>query len=174
VTLDLFKRFAAGDLEAFETVFRQYQREVYGWTIRIVRDHAAAEDVTVETFDRIFRARHRFDPARPFGAWARRIATHAAIGYLKSRRGEVELPEPVSAAPRKNPALEREVREAIEGAFRSLPARLQAAATLALIEERSHEEIAEALGTSISAVKSRVFRAVRLLRKKLERLGIQP
>jgi RNA polymerase sigma-70 factor, ECF subfamily len=172
--MDLFERFAAGDLDAFETVFRQSHREVYGWVVRIVRDHSLAEDLTMETFERIYRARGRFDPSRPFGAWARRIATHVAIDHLKSQRREVELPEAISQTPRKDPAWEREVRDAVAAAFRSLPARYQVPATLALIEERSHEEIADALGTSTSAVKSRVFRAVRLLRKKLERLGIRP
>jgi DNA-directed RNA polymerase specialized sigma24 family protein len=47
-------------------------------------------------------------------------------------------------------------------------------ALLALIEERPYEEIAAALGTSVTAVKSRVFRAVRLMRKKLEKRGIRP
>ena len=43
-----------------------------------------------------------------------------------------------------------------------------------LIEEQKHEDIAAALGISIGAVKSRVFRAVRILRGKLERMGIEP
>src|SRR5262245_18828970 len=128
----------------------------------------------METFDRIFHARARFDPSRPFGAWARRIATRVAIDHLKSLRREVALPLPVSAPARKDPAWEREVRDAVTAAFRSLPASLQATATLALVEERSYEEIAEALDTSVSAVKSRVFRAVRILRRKLEGLGIKP
>lgn len=174
VSTDLFERFARGDLDAFETVFRQSHREVYGWIVRIVRDTSIAEDLTMETFERIYRARGRFDPSRPFGAWARRIATHVAIDHLKSLRREVELPRVLSTAPRKDPAWDREVRDAVNAAFRSLPAPLQATATLALVEERSYEEIAEALGTSVSAVKSRVFRAVRSLRRKLERLGIKP
>ena len=174
MTTDLFERFARGELDAFETVFRQSHREVYGWIVRIVRDASIAEDLTMETFDRIYRARARFDHTRPFGAWARRIATHVAIEHLKALRREVPFPLPASTHPRKDPAWEREVREAVAGAFRSLPATLQAAATLALVEERPYEEIAEALGTSTSAVKSRVFRAVRILRTKLERLGIKP
>jgi len=159
-------------MDAFETVFRQSHREVFRWIVRVVRDTSTAEDLTMETFDRIFHARERFDPSRPFGAWARRIATRVAIDHLKSLRREVVLPP--SAPARKDPAWEREVRDAVTAAFRLLPASLQVTATLALVEERSYEEIAEALDTSVSAVKSRVFRAVRILRKKLERLGIKP
>ena len=128
----------------------------------------------METFERIYRARERFDASRPFGAWARRIATHVAIDRLKAQRREVELPNAPSPSTKRDPAWEREVRDAVAKAFHSLPARYQAAATLALIEERSHDEIAEALAISTSAVKARVFRAVRLLRKKLEKLGIRP
>ena len=58
-------------------------------------------------------------------------------------------------------------------AFRRLPPQLQVAATLALIEEQPYQEIADALGVSTGAVKVRVFRARRLLRKELKRQGIE-
>jgi len=128
----------------------------------------------METFLRIHRARKQFDPTRPFGAWARRIATNVAVDHLKTLRSEAELPIHISAPQHSDPVWEREIRAGVRAAFRTLPARLQVAATLALIEERPYEEIAEAIGASPSAVKSRVFRAARLLRKKLERLGIRP
>src|SRR2546428_6331819 len=57
--MELLERFAQGELEAFETLFRQFQGQVYGWILRIVRDTGAAEDLTVETFWRIYRARAR-------------------------------------------------------------------------------------------------------------------
>src|SRR6516225_7583078 len=69
------ERFTRGDMQAFEALFREYEGEVYGWIIRIVHDSGAAEDLTIETFWRIYRARVRFDPCRSFGPWARRIAT---------------------------------------------------------------------------------------------------
>ncbi len=172
--MELLERFAQGELEAFETLFRQFQGQVYGWILRIVRDTGAAEDLTVETFWRIYRARARFNPAGNFGAWTRRIATNVALDHLKSVRREVELPDEVSQGVPPDPAVRRELRDGIASAFRQLPARFQMVATLALIEEEPYEDIAGALGISISAVKLRVFRAVRLLRKKLKRLGIEP
>jgi RNA polymerase sigma-70 factor (ECF subfamily) len=57
------EQFTRGDIQAFEALFRQYQGEVYGWIIRIVHDCGVAEDLTIETFWRIYRARARFDPA---------------------------------------------------------------------------------------------------------------
>lgn len=172
--MELLEQFARGDLEAFETLFRQFQGRVYAWIVRIVRDQGVAEDLTVETFWRIYRARARYDPARSFAGWAKKIATNAALDHLRTRRVEQSLPENASAGPPPDPAERRDVREQIERAFRQLPVRLQAVANLALVEEISYEEIAEALGISVGAVKSRVFRAVRKLREKLKRVGIEP
>jgi RNA polymerase sigma-70 factor (ECF subfamily) len=172
--MELLERFAQGELEAFEKLFRQFQGEVFGWIIRIVRDPGIAEDLTVETFWRIYRARGRFDPTRCFGAWARRIATNTALDYLKTVRPEVSLTENQAQVMPLNPAVQRNIRDRIEQAFIQLPPKLQVAARLALIEEQSYEEIAGALGISAGAVKSRVFRAVHLLRKKLKRMGIEP
>jgi RNA polymerase sigma-70 factor (ECF subfamily) len=175
---EVLKRFVAGDLGAFETLFRQYQGEVYGWIIRLVRDAGAAEDLTLETFWRIYRARARFDPRRPFGAWARRIATNLALGHLSRRRAEEpldhDLPLRAAATPALDPAVGAAVRAKVAVAFGELPAKLRAAATLAMIEETPYAQIAEALGISINGVKSRVFRPVRLPRRSLEKRGVRP
>lgn len=172
--MELLERFARGDLEAFEALFRQFQGEVYRWIVRIVRDPAAAEDLTVETFWRIYRAHARFHPEGNFGGWARRIATNAALDHLKRSRREVALADDFPAREKPDPAVQREARDKIAGAFAELPPRLRVAATLALVEEEPYEQIAEALGISVNGVKTRVWRAVRQLRKKLKERGVEP
>jgi RNA polymerase sigma-70 factor (ECF subfamily) len=135
-------------LKAFLQPHAHSGSEVYGWIVRIVRDPSAAEDLTVETFWRIYRARSRFDPRRDFGPWAR------------------------CSPP--DPAVSAELRQKVAAAFTRLPVKLRAAATLAMIEETPYGDIADALGISIGTVKSRVFRAVRLLRGDLQRMGVEP
>jgi RNA polymerase sigma-70 factor (ECF subfamily) len=181
---DLLRQFARGDLDAFEALFRRHQAEVYRWIARMVRDPGIAEDLTIETFWRIYRAHARFDPARSFEAWARRIASNAALDYFKSASHSFarntqawDTADPVEAlpqAPLPDPAITEEIRTKTAQAFRQLPPKLQLAATLALIEEQPYKEIAGALGISAGAVKLRVFRALRLLRKKLKQQGIEP
>jgi len=174
----VLKRFHHGDLEAFEAVFRQHQRAVYGWILRIVRDRAAAEDLTVESFLRMHRACARFDPERAFEPWARRVATRIALDWLRARPPECELDDEYAAtlraAPSADPGVAAEIRLKTAQAFARLPPRLRIAATLSLIEEQPHKDIAAALGISVTAAKLRVFRAVRMLRKDLERQGITP
>ncbi len=171
LTGDLLGRFVQGDREAFETLFRQFQAEVFGWASRIVRNREAAEDVVVEAFWRAYRGRARFDGSRSFGAWMRRIASNAALDHLRSARSrpgtspiEIDVPAPEAPDPH--------VAESVARAFRSLPPKLRIVATLALIEEMPHAQIADALDLPLGTVKSRVFRATRALRAELARLGV--
>ncbi|MGC2751099.1 MAG: RNA polymerase sigma factor [Candidatus Acidiferrum sp.] len=171
--MELLERFAAGDLDAFEVLFQQHQKEVYAWIVRIVRDSGIAEDLTVETFWRIYRARARFRPDGNFRAWARRIGTNAALDHLRHAHQEIALPENLPGAPVADSAVRIETRDRIRKAFHELPAKYRLVATLALIEEEPYSDIAEAVGIPESLVKVRVFRAVRILRKKLITMGIR-
>jgi RNA polymerase sigma factor (sigma-70 family) len=170
--MDLLERFAAGDLDAFESLFRGHQCAVYRWIVRIVRDPAAAEDLTVETFWRVYRSHAHFRPDGNFEAWLRRIGTNVALDHLRTARAYVELPEDFPANPSPDSAVQKETRIAVQRAFASLPMRLRVVAQLGLIEEEPYRTIAEALGISESAVKLRMFRAVRILRKKLTQAGV--
>jgi RNA polymerase sigma-70 factor (ECF subfamily) len=168
--MDLSARFATGDLEAFEQLFRQFHREVYGWVLRLTRDPGAAEELTVEVFWRIYRAHARFDATRSFGAWARRIASNVALDHLRRARRERRQP-PVPAASRPDSTARRDRDLRVERAFLTLPPRLRVVAELALIEEWPQEDIARALGISPSAVKSRSARALKRLKSALQQEG---
>ena len=172
--MDLLRRFALGEIDAFETLVRQFQGDIYAWIVRIVRDPGTAEDLTAETLWRIYRARHQFHPDGNFGAWARRIATNLALDHFRHNRPEQSLEAEPAGPPQPDRLVEREMREKIQQAFRRLPAKLRVAATLALVEEVPYEEIARALGITVGALKVRVFRAVRILRKRLRQAGIKP
>lgn len=170
--MSLLERFAKSDPEAFEELFRQFQAPVYAWIVRIVRDRGIAEDLTVETFWRIYKARDRFMPDGNFGAWAYRIGTNLALSHVRRARMEEDLPEDVMQAEIPDSAVQSEMVGEIRRAFQRLPAKLQATVTMALVEEQPYPEIAEALGVPVGTVKSRVFRAVRILRKQLKRLRV--
>ena len=169
--MELLERFTTGDVEAFEMLFQQFQKDVYGWIVRIVRNSAVAEELTVETFWRVYRSHARFDPTRSFGAWTRRIATNLAFDYMKRAGNEVEFSENSFQELPLDPAIQEDTRRQIQKAFNQLPPKLRLTAVLALVEEIPYEEIAESLGIQVGTVKSRVFRATRILRAKLKQLG---
>lgn len=177
--LHLFARGQSADCtSAFEALFRTHQAEVFRWILQIVRDPSSAEDLTIETFWRIYQARARFQPDREFAPWARRIGTRAAFDWLRSQRShraaDVELSPDTPAAGQTDSAIAAEIRRRTAQAFARLRPALRIVATLALLEDQPYAEIAHALGISITAVKLRVFRALRQLRADLTRQGITP
>ena len=172
--MNVLERFAAGEVEVFESLFRQHQREVYGWIERILRDPAAAEDLTVEAFWRLYQKRDRLDPNANCAAWLRRVATNLAIDHLRRSKPFVLLAvEP--AGPKQADCVElQEARAAIRNALNELSPKLRTVVQLVLIEDEPYATVAESLGISLSAVKLRVFRATRILRNKLNDAGVWP
>jgi RNA polymerase sigma-70 factor (ECF subfamily) len=169
----LLARARGGDLAAFEEIVRRYQRRVYGVALRIVRSHAAADDVAQEAFVRAWRSLDRFEIGRPFGPWVCRIAANLAVNHVRSPLArEDPLPEDreTAAAPASDPLgslLDAEAQEVLDRALGSLPAEQRAVFVLRTVEEMSYREIAEALGLSPGTVMSRLFRARERLARSL-------
>src|SRR5580698_3846351 len=151
--MNVLERFARGDAEAFEALFREHQAGVYRWCLRIVRDHAAAEDLTMDSFYRAYRAHAHFDPNGNFPGWMRRIATNLALDHLRAAKRNVPFemegaaavsektlaeasamnPGVMRRAPEvadANPAMLRETRDEISAAFAGLAPKLRVVATL--------------------------------------------
>jgi RNA polymerase sigma factor (sigma-70 family) len=173
--MELLERFAAGDSDAFESLFRQYQGEVFRWIMGIVRNRATAEDLTVETFWRMHRAQARFDYVTGnLGGWLRRIATNVAIDHLRRSKLELPLPDDVPDLSRLGFAEQGDLHRTIYGAMNKLSPRLRVVTLLALVEEESYQDIARALDISVNAVKVRVHRSVKILRRQLLQEGVHP
>src|SRR5580765_6634380 len=166
-------RFVAGDEQAFEALFRVWQGEVFRWVSRIVRDRGAAEEITAEAFWRAFRGRARFDPSRSFGAWIRRIATNAALDHLRRAQPVIDARAAVVDIAAADALPGRETRDEIAVALARLSPKLRIVVVLGLIEDRPYAEIADALEISVATVKTRMSRAMRALRRELERLGVR-
>jgi RNA polymerase sigma-70 factor (ECF subfamily) len=158
-------RARQGDLAAFETVVRRYQRRVYGVALRIVRAHDVADDVAQEAFVRAWRSLDRFELGRPFGPWICRIAANLAVNHVRSPRAREEgLPEGYAETRSLDPGplgsvLDAEARQVLDRAVSELSREQRAVFVLRTVEEMSYEEIAGALGISPGTVMSRLFRA---------------
>jgi RNA polymerase sigma-70 factor, ECF subfamily len=172
--MELLRRFVEGDVAAFETIFREAEPDIYRWLLRMVRDPAIAEDLVIETFWRVYRSRATFDWTQSFQAWARRIATNVARDHLRRRPREMGLPQSLSTPPQPDPAVSQDIARKVRQAIAALPPRHRIVVVLALVDEVPYSEIADALGLPVGTVKSRVFHAVRRLRRRLRQLGIEP
>ena len=178
----LVRRCLAGDERAYRELIERYQTAVYSVALRMVRRAEDAEDVTQETFVRMFRALDRYDPARPMRAWLLTIASRLAIDHLRRRSGR-ELPlvqrEPGSAEgeyeieiPDEGPspervAIEHEEEQQANRLIQSLPAHYRIVVIMRHLQDLSYEEIAEALQLPLGTVKARIHRAREIMKQRL-------
>lgn len=161
--------------ELLEEFVRQHSRLVYRIAYAVLRSHPDAEDATQETFLRVLRYGHRLDAVESPKMWLARIAWRVAVdrSQKRGRRKEVELDEeaPAEEMSAKPPARET-VRASqlsgwLEKLIAALPRKLREPLILSTLEEMSPKEIAATLGISEAAVRSRVFRARRLLQERM-------
>ncbi len=163
----------AGDLEAFEQLYRRYRRPLFRFLRRYLREPADAEEVFQETFLRAFEHRHRFAPDTRFATWLYAIARNTSLDRLKRAERRVALaPEATELLPHVPPAADHALNqqrqtEAVRRALDTLP---QADREVLLLraEALPYEAIAGVIGTTPAAARQRFHRALRALRAALE------
>jgi RNA polymerase sigma-70 factor (ECF subfamily) len=166
--------------EALAELFRDCGDDLLAWFARRTWDRESAVDMTAETFARAVRARGRFrGRSRPEAeGWLFGIARNVLRSYL--RRGRVERRalrrlgmEPPAPAPGDLERLERDaglgaLRDALEPHLAALPDDQRRAVHLRVVEELPYHVIAERTGVSPDAVRARVSRGLRALRRAIE------
>ena len=163
-------RVAAGDLDAFEQLVRQYQGPLYCYLYRMCRNPAEAEEYAQETFIKAWKALPGFRADSSFKTWLFRIGTNLCINHLSRRRPTEPLPETLAAPDCDQPETthQRHVREErVRAALDRLPADQRSAVILSIYEELSYEEIAAAMGRSLASVNALLYRARMSLRSLL-------
>lgn len=150
-----------GDVDAFEELVRRYQTSIYRVALRMLGSRADAQDAVQETFVRAWRALPRFRHDSAISTWLYRIVTRRALDRIASRRSTGTLDEvEVEAGPDPAQAAEHQERlRAIRRAIAKLPPDQRAALVLREFEGLSYQEVAQVLGASVPAVKTRIHRA---------------
>src|SRR5688572_10713948 len=90
---DLISRAAAGDMRAFEGIVCAHSGRVLNFLTQMTRHRQDAEDLTQQTFIKVYHNLHRFDPCRPFTAWLFTIARRTALNHFRDTKTWSELPE---------------------------------------------------------------------------------
>ena len=166
-----------GDQEAFGNLVQAYQTPVYNLAYRMLGSPADAEEAAQETFLRVYKNLHRYDPERRFRSWLLSIASHYCIDCLRRRRltwlslDEEIVPAGALTGSRPGPegaVTRREQERWIQGLLGGLSPTDRAAVTLRYWYDCSYEEIGEVLKLTVSAVKSRLHRARRALAEAME------
>ncbi|MBM4459124.1 MAG: sigma-70 family RNA polymerase sigma factor [Chloroflexi bacterium] len=175
---ELIASLKLNDPADFGQVVEAYQSAVYNLCYRMLGEAREAEDASQETFLRAYSQLHRYDTVRPFKTWLLSIASHHCIDRLRKRRLTwLDIDdEPLAGHPalrERMPGPEESAeRREHEAEIQTLLAGLAPVDRSAVIMHYwyslSYEEIAGVLGTTISAVKSRLHRARCALATKME------
>ncbi len=168
---------AAGDRAAFLALYDRFAGRVYGLCLRMLREPAAAEEVSQETFLKVWARAGQFDPRRgALLSWILVIARRTALDRL---RWEARRPVPLDSTGADDPLvhLPDPLSQSDEARWRSLrlalhdlPDEQRTAVELAYYQAMSHRDIAEYLGIPLGTVKTRI----RLGMDRLRRIWLAP
>ncbi len=168
--LDL-ARAAVDDLGAFGELIRRHQDFVFGAVLRVVKNRTQAEDLTQEAFMRAFRALDGFRGDAAVRSWLYRIATNLAMNSVTRRREYPSDTMPERPAADRGPARSfeaEELRAHLREAIAELPDELRVPLVLREYDELSYQEIADTTGLPLNTVRTRLLRARRALRDRME------
>jgi RNA polymerase sigma-70 factor (ECF subfamily) len=179
---ELIKNATLGDDEAFTKLVETYQNPVYNMCYRMLGEAGAAEDAAQESFWRAYQNLKRYDPQRSFITWILSIAAHYCIDQQRKRRiplfeldefPDFDLGDPNLPTPEKLISSNEE-DSALHEVINSLQPIDRAAVIMKYWHEYSEEEISEMLNLSVSAVKSRLHRARKLMANKITNQSVSP
>ena len=165
---DLAGRLTQGDQEAFEVLVRRHHRRVRSLCYRMTGTMNEAEDLSQETFLRVFRHRATYQAGRRFRTWLDRICMNVCLTFRENQKktGPVvrlgDRDAMIPASPRQDPEARagmNEMMRKVTQATNDLPAPYRAALVLRIFGGLAYQEIADVLGCSIGTVMSRINRA---------------
>jgi RNA polymerase sigma-70 factor, ECF subfamily len=176
----LIQAVLAGDHRAFESLVHRYQHQVANLIYKNVGNQDIVEDITQEVFIRVYRSLPRFKFDASFFSWIYRITMNLCIDEIRKRqiRRVLSLDFLTEDSLEKNrmnknhtlasdSMLTEEKKHVIKTALQRLAPEHREVLVLREYQDFSYQEIAETLGLSIEAVKSRIFRARIELKKML-------
>jgi RNA polymerase sigma-70 factor (ECF subfamily) len=165
----------------FGGLFREYQRPIYNYLLRMTQNRAEAEDLTQETFIRVDRGLPDFRGEASLSTWMYRIATNVSLDHFRRRttrqaEAALSLEETESdrewlvdetSSPPEQLAAQSEMSACVQRFIRRLPPNYRAVLVLRDLQGLKNREVADVLGVSLDTVKIRLHRARRELRAAL-------
>lgn len=173
--LILLKKIKDSDKNAFKELFFSYHDTLFRFVLYKIQDNDIAEDITQETFLRVWNTRHKLKPNKAFFSLIAKISTNLCYDHFRHievrKRHETLIPRHQNININKPEAeilgssLEQEIHKIVE---HDLPEKCRQVFILSRVENLSNNEISKKLGISIRTVENQIYRAIKILRKKLK------
>jgi RNA polymerase sigma-70 factor (ECF subfamily) len=161
-----------GDASAFDLLVTRHQKTIQRVCYRFTGNTEDAADLTQEVFVKAYRSLPKFRGTSAFSTWLYRIAVNACLSFKASKKNRAEeLDEDhdvESIGPSAEEVLDSRMNAAtLRKALEALPEKQRLTVIMKVLEERTHLEVAEILGSNVGTVKANLFFAIRNLRKLL-------
>jgi RNA polymerase sigma-70 factor (ECF subfamily) len=185
---ELMIRCRNGDMSAFELLVSRYQNAIINFIYRSIGDYHRAEDLSQETFLRVFKSASKYEPRAQFKNWLYKIAVNLCKNELRDRQrhglssledfmtdedGKINYTALKDFSQMPDVLYEKKEQQIlIRQAVDSLPENQRLAIIMVTYQNLRYDEIADTLGCSVSAVKSLIHRARQNLKKLLLEMGI--
>jgi len=169
---DLVEACLSGHPNAFDVIVERHRRSVYQLCYRFVSNHEDASDLTQDVFLRAYRGLRGYRGRSTLATWLYRIGVNVCLNRVSVKAPRLEtIDEQAHVDVQSESASERLLRDErgarVRAAIARLPRRQRATLILRTYHEMSHQEIADALGSSVGAVKANFFHALGNLKKLL-------
>jgi len=175
----------SGDQSAYKGLMERHRQAIFHIILKIVRDREIAADLMQETFMKAFASLATYRSEFKFSTWLYRIAANTAIDHLRKQRmkmlsidsppesadGPIAIEVADNSYNPENDLINREQRFSINEAIEALPEKYRVVIIYRHRDDKSYDEIADALSLPVGTVKARIFRARELLKKKLRSGG---
>lgn len=170
------KLAAAGDMEAFEKIYRRYHQRVYALCLRMTRNVAQAEDLAQDVFIQLLRKINTFRGDSSFTTWLHRLTVNQVLMHFRRPIQKAEqtteddtAPTPIARGT-ENPNKMSVIDQISLGeAIRQLPRGYRTVFILHDVEGYEHEEIGKMLGCAVGTSKSQLHKARMRLRRLLSK-----
>ena len=163
----------SGDVSAFDDLVVRHQKAVHRVCYRFTGNTEDAADLTQEVFVKAYRSLSKFRGTSAFSTWVYRIAVNACLSFKASRKNRTEEiddenQDVVAEGPNAEETLEAKMNaDVMRAALETLPEKQRLTVIMKVLEERTHAEVADLLGSNVGTVKANLFFAIRNLRKVL-------
>ena len=162
------KRLKNGDQQAFEELYEKYFRLVKHVIYQIISNDMISEDLTQETFLRMYESISSFENNTSFSAWLCTIGRNLALNEKKKRQREMEWKDYDKTDETSNPQEESQKKEDLERIKSFLPEKDYEIVIYSLYHRLSYQEISEITGESVPALTNRYHRAVKKIKEKIK------
>ncbi len=159
-----------GDTKTYRTIFEAYNKRLYSFSLKIVENAFAAEEIVENVFLKLWQKRHKMDDVKNLKSYLYTMAYNASLDFIKKNKKFVRfnIEEHDGTVLMEQLILEEEVHYLLFQALDSLPEKCRQVFELSCLEGMKYKDIAEDLQISINTVKSQRARAIDLLRKQLK------